>query len=102
MLGVMAARTRGENGALAHPSEIRKWTLKILFPANQHDSQKCKKKAKNKTNLQQCISLHITLPQNIHLQKDTKALEILFPATQNDYAKNARKAKNKTKLQQII
>ena len=47
-------------------------------------------KAKKKTKLQQCISLHITLPQIIPLQNDTHALKIVFPATQND-AKNARK-----------
>ena len=41
-------------------------------------------KAKNKTNLQQCISLHITLPQIIPLQNDTQALKIMFPATQNE------------------
>ena len=47
-------------------------------------SQKCKKVAKNKTNLQQCISLHITLPQIIPLQNDTQALKIMFPAAQTD------------------
>ena len=54
------------------------------------------KKAKCKTNLQQRVSLRITLPQIIPLQKDTQALKIMFPATQNDKAKNARK-KPKTK-----
>ena len=40
--------------------------------------------AKNKTNLQQCISLRITLPQIIPLQNDTQALKTMVPATQND------------------
>ena len=47
-------------------------------------SQKCQKVAKNKTNLQQCISLHITLPQIIPLQNDTQAIKIMFPAAVND------------------
>ena len=46
-------------------------------------------KAKNKTNLQHCISLHIAFPQIIALQKDTQALKNTFPATQNDKAKNS-------------
>ena len=50
----------------------------------------CQKKAKNKINLQQCISLHITLPQIIRLQNDPQAIKIMFPAAQNDLAKNAR------------
>ena len=41
-------------------------------------------KAKTKTNLKQCISLHIILPQIVPLQNDTKALNVMFPATQND------------------
>ena len=41
-------------------------------------------KAENKTNLQQCIAPHITLPQIIPLQNDTKALKIMFPATKQD------------------
>ena len=52
-------------------------------------------KAKTKTNLQQCISLHIILPQIVPLQNDTKALNVMFPATQNDKAKNARKSHKK-------
>ena len=42
-----------------------------------------KKKPKTKTNLQQCISLHIALPQIVPLQNDTKALKIMFPAAKN-------------------
>ena len=42
--------------------------------------QKCQKKAKNKTNLQQYISLQITLPQFVPSQNDTEALKIMFPA----------------------
>ena len=48
-------------------------------------------KAKNKTNLQHCILLHIAFPQIIALQKDTQALKNTFPATQNDKAKHSRK-----------
>ena len=59
-------------------------------------------KSQNK-NLQQCISLHITLPQIIPLQNDPQALKIMFPAAQNDLAKKCqKKAKNKTNLQQCI
>ena len=55
-----------------------------MFPAAQNDlAKKCQKKAKNKTNLQQCISLHITLPQIIPLQNDTQALKIMLPAAEN-------------------
>ena len=69
-----------------------------MFLATQNDQAKITpQKAKKKTNLQQSISLHITLPQIIPLQNDTKALKIMFPATQNDCAKNVRK-KPKTKL----
>ena len=50
-------------------------------------------KSQNKTNLQQCISIHITLPQIIPLQNDTQALNIMLPAAQNDEAKNAKKPK---------
>ena len=49
--------------------------------------------SQNNTNLQQCISLHITLPQIIPLQKDNKALNIVLPAAQNDEAKNVKKPK---------
>ena len=53
--------------------------------------------------MQQCISLHITLPQIIPLQNDPQALKIMFPAAQNDLAKKCqKKAKNKTNLQQCI
>ena len=48
-------------------------------------------KSQNKTNLQQCISIHITLPQIIPIQKNTQALKMMFPAAQNDKTKNARK-----------
>ena len=41
-------------------------------------------KGQNQNNLQQCISLHITLPQIIPLQNDTQAFKIMFPAAQND------------------
>ena len=41
-------------------------------------------KAKNKPNLQQRVSLRITLPKIILLQNDTKALQIMFPAAKND------------------
>ena len=40
--------------------------------------------AKNKTNLQQCISSHITIPKIIRFQNNTQELKIMFPATQND------------------
>ena len=52
-------------------------------------------KAKNKTNLQQCISLHITLPQILPLQNDPQALKIMFPAAQNDLAKKCKKKSQK-------
>ena len=56
-----------------------------MFPATQKEYTKIdRKKPKNKTNLQQCISLHITLPQIMPLQNDTIALKIMFPAAQND------------------
>ena len=51
-------------------------------------------KAKSKTNLQQRVSLRITLPKSIILQSDTNAL--IFAATQNDKAKMARKTEKKT------
>ena len=55
-------------------------------------------KVKNKTNLQQCISLHITLSQIIPLQNDTQALKIRFASARNDQAKNIfKKSKKKTK-----
>ena len=60
-------------------------------------------KAKNKTNLQQRVSLRITLSKITLLQSDTNALKIMFPAAKNDWAKNAKKkAKNKTNLLQYI
>ena len=42
------------------------------------------KKAKCKTNLQQRVSLRITLPKIIPLQNGTKESKNIFPATQND------------------
>ena len=42
-------------------------------------------KAKNKTSLQQRVSLRITLSKFILLQSDTKALKILFPAAKYDF-----------------
>ena len=47
------------------------------------------KKPKTKTNLQECNSLHVTLPQIVPLQNKTKALKIRFPVAKNDKAKNA-------------
>ena len=41
-------------------------------------------KVKNKTNLQQRISLRITLPKIVLLQNDTKALKFMFLAAKND------------------
>ena len=56
-----------------------------MFPAAKHDwAKNAKNKAKNKTNLQQRVSLRITLPKIILLQNDTKALKIMFPAAKND------------------
>ena len=56
-----------------------------MFPASKNDwAKNAKNKAKNKTNLLQYISLHITLPQIIPLQNDTQALKIMFPAPQTD------------------
>ena len=52
-------------------------------------------KSQNKTNLQQCISIHIALPQIIPIQKNTQALKMMFPAAQNDKAKNAKKSHKK-------
>ena len=77
-------------------------SIKIMFSAAQNDLAKiAKKKAKNKINLQQCISLHIILSQIKLLQNDAKILKIMFPAAKNDWAKNAKnKAKNKTTLLQ--
>ena len=55
-----------------------------MFPAAKNDwAKNAKNKAKNKTNLQQCISLHITLSQITRLQNDTKTIKIMFPATKN-------------------
>ena len=54
---------------------------------------KTPEKPKNETNSQQCILLHITLPQIVPLQNDTKALKKFFLAAQNDKAKNAKKPK---------
>ena len=60
-------------------------------------------KAKNKTNLQQRVSLRITLSKITLLQSDTNALKIMFPAAKIDWTKNAKKkAKNKTNLLQYI
>ena len=60
-------------------------------------------KAKNKTNLQQRVSLRITLSKITLLQSDTNALKIMFLAAKNDSAKNSKKkAKNKTNLLQYI
>ena len=42
------------------------------------------KSQKNKTNSQKCILQHITLPQIMPVQNDTKALKIMFPGTHND------------------
>ena len=56
-----------------------------MFLATQNDQAKITpQKAKKKTNLQQSISLHITLPQIIPLQNDTRASKIMFLATQID------------------
>ena len=64
---------------------------------------KTPEKPKNETNSQQCISLHITLPQIMPAQNDTKALKIMFPAAQNDEAKNAKKPKqNKLATVKIV
>ena len=52
--------------------------LKMRKPKTPEKSQK------NKTNSQQCISLHITLTQIMPLQNDAKVLEIMFPAAEND------------------
>ena len=46
--------------------------------------QKCQKKAKNNTNLQQCILLHITFTQIIPLQNNNKAFKNMFPAAKID------------------
>ena len=50
---------------------------------------KAPEKPKYETNSQQCISLHITLPQIMPAQNDTKTLKIMFPAAKNEKAKNA-------------
>ena len=61
------------------------------------------RKPKTKTNLQQCISLHITLPQIVPLQNDTKALKIMFPAAEKWLSQKCKKkAKIKINLQQCI
>ena len=52
-------------------------------------------KAKNKTNLQQRVSLRITLPKIILLQNDTKALKFMFPAAKNDSAKKRQEKSQK-------
>ena len=52
-------------------------------------------KAKNRANLQQRVSLRITLPKIILSQNDTKALKIMFPAAKIDWAKNAKKKSQK-------
>ena len=60
--------------------------LEIMFPAAKNEKAKnaWKKPKKNKTNSQQCISIHITLPQIMPVQNDTKALKIMFPAAKHD------------------
>ena len=75
-----------------------------MFPATQNDYAKnVRKKAENKTNLLQYISLQFTFPQIIPLQNDTQALNIMFPAAQNDEAKNAKKPKqNKLATVKIV
>ena len=55
-----------------------------MFPATQNDYAKNARKKPKKTNLQQCISLHITLTQIMPLQNDTNVLEFMFPAAKND------------------
>ena len=57
-------------------------------------------KAKNKRNLQQRVSLRITLPKIILLQSDTKA-QVMFAATQNGNTKNARKQPKAKKLAKV-
>ena len=55
-----------------------------MFLANQKEKAKIMpEKAKKKTNLQRCVSLHIALPQIISLQNDTQAFKIMFPAAKN-------------------
>ena len=59
--------------------------LKIMFPAAKNEKAKNGwKKPKNNTNSQQCISLHITLPQIMSVHNDTKTLKIMFQAAKND------------------
>ena len=54
-----------------------------MFPAAKTDSAKnAKNKAKNKKNLLQYISLHITLPKIVPLQNDNKTSKIMLLATQ--------------------
>ena len=61
------------------------------------------KKPKTQTNLQQCISLHITLPKIVPLQNDTKALKIMFSAAKKWLSQKCQKMpKTKTNLQQCI
>ena len=54
-------------------------------------SQKCQKKAKNETNLQQCISIHITLPQIITLQNDNPRLSLIQKTKELIHIKKDRK-----------
>ena len=46
------------------------------------EKAKKQKKLVTKTNLQQCISLHITLKQIKPLQNDAKVLKIMFLAAE--------------------
>ena len=63
------------------PLQNNTQALKIMFQASQNSKAKhVRKKPKNKSKLQQCISLY-TLPQTLPLQNSTQALKIVFPAT---------------------
>ena len=59
----------------------RKWRSQLLKTTKP---KKCQKMPKNKTNLQQCNSSHITIPKIIHFQNDAQELKIMFPATKID------------------
>ena len=79
--------------------------LEIVLPAAKNKKAKnAWKKPKNKTNLQQYISLQITLPQIVPSQNDTEALKIMFPAANKWLSQKCQKKKLKTKayLQQCI
>ena len=70
-----------------------------MFPAPKNDwAKNAKNKAKNKTNLLQYISLHITLLKIVLLQNDNKASKSMFLATQIDYAKKCKKSQKQNKL----